>query len=123
MSTKLSWVYDSTSPEGKAAADQIKLGFEKAGFKAKPYPYGGGSLYDVWTDPDNALYKKINILGTAWCQDWPSAATFLPVIVGTGSPYNTGAFSEQSVDDEIERIQTEVRSRSSPTPGVRWSRR
>jgi len=103
-----SWVYDSSSPEGKAAMEQVKLAYEKSGFTAKPYPYGAGSLYDVWTDPDNALYKKINILGTAWCQDWPSASTFLPVIVGTGSPYNTGAFSEPSIDAEIERIQTEV---------------
>lgn len=100
-----SWVYDSTSPEGKAAMEQTKIGYEAAGMIAKPYPYGGGSLYDVWTDPDNPLYKKINILGTAWCQDWPSAATFLPVIVGTGSPYNTGAFSEPSVDNEIKRIK------------------
>jgi peptide/nickel transport system substrate-binding protein len=103
-----SWVYDSSTPEGKAAMEQVKLGFQKAGFDPKPYPYGAGSLYDVWTDPDNALHKKINILGTAWCQDWPSAATFLPVIVGTGSPYNTGQFSEPSVDAEIERIQTQV---------------
>ncbi len=109
-----SWVFDSSSPEGKAAADQVKLAYEKAGFNPKPYPYGGGSLYDVWTDPENALYKKINILGTAWCQDWPSAATFLPVIVGTGSPYNTGAFSEPEVDAEIERIQTEVPIEDQP---------
>ena len=102
------WVYDSSSPEGKAAMEQVKLAYEKSGFNPKPYPYGAGSLYDVWTDPDNALYKKINILGTAWCQDWPSASTFLPVIVGTGSPYNTGGFSEPSIDAEIERIQTEV---------------
>ena len=62
----------------------------------------------MWTDPDSALYKKINLLGTAWCQDWPSAATFLPVIVGCENPtaYNTGNFSEQSVDDEIARIKT-----------------
>jgi ABC-type transport system substrate-binding protein len=103
-----SWVYDSSSPEGKAAMEQVKLAYQKSGFNPKPYPYGAGSLYDVWTDPDNALYKKINILGTAWCQDWPSASTFLPVIVGTGSPYNTGGFSEPSVDAEIERIQSEV---------------
>jgi ABC-type transport system substrate-binding protein len=103
-----SWVYDSSSPEGKAAMEQVKLAYQKSGFDPHPYPYGAGSLYDVWTDPDNALYKKINILGTAWCQDWPSASTFLPVIVGTGSPYNTGGFSEPSVDAEIERIQTQV---------------
>ena len=118
-----SWVYDSSSPEGKAAMEQVKLAYEKSGFIAKPYPYGAGSLYDVWTDPDNALYKKINILGTAWCQDWPSASTFLPVIVGTGGPYNTGGFSEPSVDAEIERIQTEVPIEEQAAAWARWSRR
>ena len=77
----------------------------EAGFKVKKYPYSGGSLYDIWTNPDKCSYKKINLLGTAWCQDWPSAATFMPVIVGTGSAYNTGNFSVPEVDDEIERIK------------------
>ena len=63
----------------------------------------------MWTDPDNKLYKKINLLGTAWCQDWPSAATFLPVIVGSDpepGPYNTGKFSDPGVDDKIAEIKT-----------------
>ena len=80
------------------------MGYEESGFKVEKYPYSGGSLYDVWTDPDNKLYKKINLLGTAWCQDWPSAATFLPPIVGDRcSAYNTGKFSMPEVDDEMER--------------------
>jgi ABC-type transport system substrate-binding protein len=102
------FAYDSSSPEGKAAMEQTKLAYQEAGFDPKPYPYGAGSLYDVWTDPDNAIYKKINILGTSWCQDWPSASTFLPVVLGTDSPYNTGGFSEPEVDAEIERIQNEL---------------
>jgi peptide/nickel transport system substrate-binding protein len=106
---EVSFVYDATTPEGEAAAEQRQRGYEEGGFKVQKYPYTAGSLYDVWTDPDNKLYKKINLLGTAWCQDWPSAATFLPVIVGADpapGPYNTGQFSEPSVDDEIERIKT-----------------
>ena len=95
---EVSFVFDATTPEGEAAADQRQRGYEEAGFKVEKYPYTAGSLYDVWTDPDNKLYKKINLLGTAWCQDWPSAATFMPVIVGSDpepGPYNTGKFSDE----------------------------
>ena len=103
---EVSFVYDASTDEGEAAAEQRQLGYEESGFKVKKYPYSAGSLYDVWTNPDSALYKKINLLGTAWCQDWPSAATFLPVIVETdGSAYNTGKFSVPEVDEEIERIK------------------
>ena len=102
---EVSFVYDASTPEGLAGAEQRERGYIESGFKVKKYPYSGGSLYDVWTNPDDALYKKINLLGTAWCQDWPSAATFMPVIVGTGSAYNTGNFSVPEVDDEIERIK------------------
>jgi peptide/nickel transport system substrate-binding protein len=105
---EVSFVYDSTTETAEAAAEQRQLGYEEAGFKVTKYPYGGGSLYDVWTNPDHKLYKKINLLGTAWCQDWPSASTFLPVIVGTGSAYNTGNFSVPEIDDEIKRIQNEL---------------
>lgn len=102
---EVSFVYDATTPEGEAAAEQRKLGYEESGFKVEMFPYTAGSLYDVWTNPDHKLYKRINLLGTAWCQDWPSAATFLPPIVETGAAYNTGQFSEQAVDDEIDRIR------------------
>ena len=105
---EVSFVYDASTPEGEAGAAQRENGYKEAGFAVKKYAYTAGSLYDVWTDPENPLYKKINLLGTAWCQDWPSASTFLPVIVGTGSAYNTGNFSVPEIDDEIERIQNDV---------------
>jgi len=103
---EVSFVYDSTTEEAEAAAEQRQLGYEESGFKVTKYPYGGGSLYDVWTNPDHKLYKKINLLGTAWCQDWPSAATFLPPIVETGSAYNTGNFSVPEIDEEMDRIRS-----------------
>lgn len=102
---EVSFVYDSTTEEAEAAAEQRKLGYEEGGFTVKMYPYGGGSLYDVWTNPDQKLYKKINLLGTAWCQDWPSAATFLPPILETDAAYNTGNFSAPEVDEEMARIR------------------
>jgi len=105
---EVSFVYDATTPEGRAAADQRESGYKEGGFAVKKYPYTAGSLYDVWTDPDSALYKKINLLGTAWCQDWPSPSTFLPVIVGKGSAYNTGQFTEPKVEEQIEHIKTDV---------------
>ncbi len=101
-----SWVYDASTPEGKAAMEQVKKGYEASGFKAKAYPYTGGSLYDVWTDPDNAIHKKINIQGTAWCQDWASGATFIPPLLETGGAYNTGVFSEPEVDNQIKAIHS-----------------
>lgn len=106
---EVQFVYDATTPDGENAAEQRKLGYEAAGFKVQMFPYTGGSLYDVWTNPDHKLYKKINLLGTAWCQDWPSAATFMPVIIGADpepGPYNTGRFDDDEVDAEIARIQT-----------------
>jgi ABC-type transport system substrate-binding protein len=101
-----SWAYDASTPEGKAAMEQTKKGYEAAGFKAKAYPYTGGSLYDIWTDPENAIHKKINIMGTAWCQDWASGATFIPPLLETGGAYNTGAFSEPEVDNQIKAIHS-----------------
>ena len=99
---ELRWAYDDTTQEGKDAMEQVrKRGYEEAGFKTKPFPYSGGSLYDVWTDPDNNIHKKLNLLGTAWCQDWPSAATFLPPLFQTVEFYNTGEFSEKTIDDMI----------------------
>ena len=99
------WVYDASTPEGKAAMEQVKKAYEDSGMIAKPYPYSAGSLYDVWTDPDNPIHKKINIMGTAWCQDWPSGATFIPPLLATTGAYNTGAFSEKAIDDQIEAIK------------------
>ena len=81
---EVSFVYDASTPEGRAAGEQRELGYKESGFAVKKYPYTAGSLYDVWTNPDSKLYKQTNVHGTAWCQDWPSPATFLPVIVGTG---------------------------------------
>ncbi len=74
----LSYAYDASSQQGKDAGAQTKRGFEESGFLAKGYPYAEGSLYDVWTDPNNNINQKLNVLGTAWCQDWPSALTFIP---------------------------------------------
>ena len=99
-----------------------QAGYEEAGFKAKPFPYAGGSLYDVWTDPDNKINKKLNLRGTAWCQDWPSAATFLPPLFQTGEVYNTGEFSEKAIDDEMAADPDAADRGAGRTPGVSSSK-
>jgi peptide/nickel transport system substrate-binding protein len=101
---EISWAYDDSTQEGKDAMAQKKRGFEEAGFLTKPYPYSEGSLYDVWTNPENNINKKINLKGVAWCQDWPSALTFIPPLFKSGELYNTGLFSEKAVDDRIQEI-------------------
>jgi len=102
-----SWVYDASTPEGRAAKEQIEKAYQESGFKTKAYPYTAGSLYDVWTDVNNPIHKKINIMGTAWCQDWPSGATFIPPLLsksGLGG-YNTGGFVEPDVEARIQEIK------------------
>jgi len=105
----VSFAYDSSTPQGKAAADVTTKAYEQSGFSVTAYPYSAGSLYDIWTDPSNAIHKKLNIEGVAWCQDWPSAATLLPVLFdsknGNGNGYNTGNFDEPSVDKAMDNIK------------------
>lgn len=100
---EISWAYD-TSSEGVAAMKRISMGLEESGFKPKPYGYGGGSLYDVWADPDNDIHQKLNVQGVTWISDWASGSTFIPPLFQTGQMFNTGGFSEKSVDDQIKEI-------------------
>ncbi|MCH1867388.1 ABC transporter substrate-binding protein [Nocardioides sp. CFH 31398] len=97
--------FTNSTPEGRAAKEQIETALEDAGFATQAFGYGG-SPYDVWTDPDNNIYQELNVRGVAWCSDWPSASTFIPALFESGQEYNTGNFSEQEVDDRIGEISS-----------------
>jgi len=88
-----------------AGYNQVKKGYEEGGFKVRGIPIQD-SPFDLYADPDNRVNKELNLRHVNWCSDWPSALTMLAPLVATGAEYNFARFSEQSVDDEIVRIQT-----------------
>jgi len=102
---KLSFVYDDSDAEAKAAAEQEKKGYENAGFTVEMIPYQEDA-YALWDDANSPINAKLNLRGVNWCSDWPSASTMLPPLVQTGQPYNTSYFSETEVDDRIKEIAT-----------------
>jgi len=102
---KLTFIYDDSDPETKAAAEQEKKGYEQAGFTTEMIPYQDDA-YALWDDKDSPINKKLNLRSVNWCSDWPSASTMIPPLVQTGQPYNTSYFSEAEVDDRIKEIAT-----------------
>jgi len=104
---EITMVYYEVDPLAKATQDQITKGFEASGFTVNAIPVQE-SPYNVWLDPDNKVNKKLNLRGVNWCSDWPSASTMIPPLLGGDEVYNTAFFKEAAVDEEIDRIVTEV---------------
>ncbi len=102
---KLSFVYDDSDAEAKAAAEQEKKGYENAGFTVEMIPYQDDA-YALWDNANSPINAKLNLRAVNWCSDWPSASTMLPPLVESGQPYNTSYFSETEVDDRIKEIAT-----------------
>jgi len=94
-------------PVTAAGQKQIKLGFEEGGFRVTEIPIPAtDDPYSYWLDPDNKINKRLNLRQINWCADWPSGAAHLPFLLRTGAAYNTAYFSEQEVDEEMDRIAT-----------------
>jgi peptide/nickel transport system substrate-binding protein len=102
---KLTFIYDDSDPETKAAAEAEKKGYEAAGFTVEMIPYQEDA-YALFDDPDNPINKKLNLRSTNWCSDWPAGSTMIPPLVGTDQAYNTSFFSEPEIDERIEEIPT-----------------
>jgi peptide/nickel transport system substrate-binding protein len=88
-----------------AGYNQVSKGYEEGGFKVRGIPIQD-SPFDLYADPDNRVNKELNLRHVNWCSDWPSGLTMFVPIFQTGAEYNFARFSEQEVDDEIDRIQT-----------------
>ncbi|GAA2129846.1 ABC transporter substrate-binding protein [Nocardioides bigeumensis] len=88
-----------------AGFNQVKKGYEEGGFKVRGIPIQD-SPFDLYADPDNKVNKELNMRHVNWCSDWPSGLTMFLPIFATGAEYNFARFSEPSVDEEIDRIQT-----------------
>jgi peptide/nickel transport system substrate-binding protein len=98
-------IYYQQDPLQVAAQKVLVKGMAEAGFDV----VNGGipvqaSPYDTWTNPQDKLNKSLNLRGVNWCADWPSGLTMLPPLIETGQTYNTGDFSEPSVDKQIAAI-------------------
>lgn len=113
---KLSFVYDDSDAEAKAAAEQEKKGYENAGFTVEMIPYQEDA-YALWDDAESPINAKLNLRAVNWCSDWPSASTMLPPLVESGQPYNTSYFSETEVDDRIKEIATLPLEEQAPAWG------
>ena len=100
---ELTYIFDDSDPELRAADEQEKKGYEAGGFKVTSIPYQEDA-YALYDDPDNPINKKLNLRHTNWCSDWPAALTMIPPILQTGQAYNTSFFSEPEVDDQIDAI-------------------
>ncbi|WP_341926782.1 ABC transporter substrate-binding protein [Nocardioides psychrotolerans] len=113
---KLSFVYDDSDAEAKAAAEQEKKGYENAGFTVEMIPYQEDA-YALWDDAESPINAKLNLRAVNWCSDWPSASTMIPPLVQSGQPYNTSYFSETEVDDRIKEIATLPLEEQAPAWG------
>lgn len=113
---KLTFVYDDSDAEAKAAAEQEKKGYENAGFTVEMIPYQEDA-YALWDDAESPINAKLNLRSVNWCSDWPSASTMIPPLVQSGQPYNTSYFSETEVDDRIKEIATLPLEEQAPAWG------
>lgn len=98
-------IYYEVDPNVVAGQKQITKAFDDAGFKVQAVPTQDDP-YDTWTNPDDKLNKSLNLRQVNWCSDWPSGLTMIPPLIKTGAAYNTGHFSESSVDDQMAKIPT-----------------
>ena len=104
-----SWVYDSSSPEGKAAMEQVKLGLREVRLQPQAVPLRRRQPLRRLDRPGQRALQEDQhprhrvVPGLAVGRDLP------PGHRRHGRPATTPVpFSEPSVDAEIERIQTEV---------------
>jgi peptide/nickel transport system substrate-binding protein len=109
----LTMVYYEVDPLAVAGQKQLEKGMSEAGFEVKGIPVQDDP-YNIYRDPDNKINKQLNLRNLGWCSDWPSAMTSIPPLAKTGSVYNTSFFSEPEIDDEIDRIITELPLEEQP---------
>ncbi len=105
---ELKWLYATDDPLSVDVKDTVKAALEDAGFKASPV----ATTLDQFTTVQDDLNSDINIRSAGWCSDWPSGASWFPVILQStnlkeeGIGLNYSVFSEKAIDKEIKQIQT-----------------
>jgi peptide/nickel transport system substrate-binding protein len=88
--------------------DALVKSLTEAGFKATPVATTEANYV---ADRDD-INKDINLRSAGWCSDWPSGASWFPVVLAStnlkaeGLGQNYSAFSEKDVDDRIADVST-----------------
>jgi len=108
MNYEIKFLYATDDPLSVAGKNEIVKGLTAGGFKATPVATTVAQLSTVRADPN----ADINVRSAGWCSDWPSGSSWIPPVLqstnlkaeGLGSNY--AAFSEKSVDSQINKIQT-----------------
>jgi peptide/nickel transport system substrate-binding protein len=105
---EIKFLFRTDDPISVKSKDATVKGLTEAGFKATPVPT---TTANYVTARDN-VNEDINVRSAGWCSDWPSGSTWLPTLFGStdvaksnsfGTNYT--AFSNKSVDSQIESIQ------------------
>jgi len=105
---EIKFLYATDDHYSSDAKDQIVKSLNAAGFKATPVASTLAEISTVRADPN----ADINVRSAGWCSDWPSGASWFPPVLATtdlkkeGLGSNLSVFSEPSMDDEMDKIQT-----------------
>ncbi len=100
--------YKTDSPESVAVKNVIEQALKTAGFDPQPV---ASTTANYSTDIVANPKAPVNVRSVGWCSDWPSGATWLPPefqstnISTDGFGSNYEAFSNKSVDSQIQKIQ------------------
>ena len=101
----LTLAHDARDSVAVTAQRALVRGLREAGFDARTVGVRR-PVHEVYAQRGKGVDARLNVRHLNWCADWPSAATLLPMVLGSGEAYNLSHFSDASVDAEMLRIPT-----------------
>jgi len=105
---EIKFLWRTDNPLNTKSKDALVKSLTEAGFKATPV----ATTEAQYTAARDDINSPVNFRNAGWCSDWPSGASWFPVILKSsdmkteGFGQNYSAFSEPSVDAKIKEIQT-----------------
>jgi len=105
---EIKFLWRTDNPLNTKSKDALVKSLTEAGFKATPV----ATTEAQYTAARDDINSPVNLRSAGWCSDWPSGASWFPVILKTsdlkteGFGQNYAAFSEPSVDAKMKEIQT-----------------
>ncbi len=104
----IKFAYETDVPTSVAVKNVIVQALTAAGFKPEPVATTSANyVADILTNPK----ADVNVRSVGWCSDWPSGSSWMPPefqttdIATSGFGSNYAAFSNKSVDNQMNQIQ------------------